>query len=968
MRMRTPRTLAAIVAGLMLVPIGTALTATPSAANIPARQTGEINCVLNANGRARVSWVAPLTGDATFTAFPAMVIGSNGAEAEVVTGAGFAKVVANTSYAIDIESDFGTCTLGWAVDTVPTNDTITAAEPLMEGPRGSAFGTTRAATLGAVDDDAPTPRTLRTVWYRWTGRDGPVTFTATPQRLGGLLDAGHSMTSVGVAIYDAANPTTPLQVGGDGVAPQEGEGTSGSASITATSGQQYLIAVFSADGSGTMANQFGYLPAGRFTLAWTAGNTTPVAGNDVVETPVDTPVQIAVLANDSDAEGDGLFIRTFDSNTLEGGEVEFEPLLQQELIYTPAPGFTGVDHFTYEADDDGIGAAATGAVSVYVGVPAARPALTVTPETIDLGAVPLGNVAESLVTITNTGTEIHGPRDITLTQAAPMPWDAERSCLSNALFPGESCTQRVRFWSVPNGGDASPATLTVHDAEFDITETVTLVATTAPPVPPETPNTPPVALDESGGMDGGTTFVLSPLDNDSDPDGDAIRLTHTVDPPHGTIGPIRPCADLIPEPLVSAQTTCVAYTPDPGFRGMDVVHYTIEDSRGAVATGKYFIGVDNPPLRVDTVSPRQGAEAGGQTITVTGANFAASALVEFTCNGVSFMHLTDVQSPTQLTFTRRPLPPGPCDITVHVHFLTPFRAPGGSYLVADNRPPVANDDNVTVRQTTTASIPVLANDSDPDGDAIHVISTTQPPHGRLDAFAPDVYEYTPAAGYVGADAFTYTIVDDDGATATATVHVDVIGGVGTVRANVTFADGGLAVGELACVQLSDAAGPVGEQRCVTAADPTAVFTNVPLGSYTVGAGFAPGMPTTPRLPHRYVEPAPVPATVAGDGVTEIVSLAVPVRELRVTALDDNGAAVGPVCYRLTARDGAPRQPLRRARRPCSVHTSPGSPTSGVASAMSSTSRARPRVWSPHPARTSSGPSTRRHQCTARRCA
>ena len=91
-----------------------------------------------------------------------------------------------------------------------------------------------------------------------------------------------------------------------------------------------------------------------------------------------------------------------------------------------------------------------------------------------------------------------------------------------------------------------------------------------------------------------------------------------------------------------------------------------------------------------------------------------------------------------------------------------------------NHGPVAQDDVATVERNSGANpIAVLANDSDPDGDALSVTAVTPPAHGTASATAAGVV-YTPAPDYLGEDAFTYTISDGKGGTASATVHVTVV--------------------------------------------------------------------------------------------------------------------------------------------------------------------------------------------------
>ncbi len=49
--------------------------------------------------------------------------------------------------------------------------------------------------------------------------------------------------------------------------------------------------------------------------------------------------------------------------------------------------------------------------------------------------------------------------------------------------------------------------------------------------------------------------------------------------------------------------------------------------------------------------------------------------------------------------------------------------------VEPNRPPIANADNATAVAGTERTIDVLANDSDPDGDPVVLVSVEQPAAG-----------------------------------------------------------------------------------------------------------------------------------------------------------------------------------------------------------------------------------------------
>jgi hypothetical protein len=90
-----------------------------------------------------------------------------------------------------------------------------------------------------------------------------------------------------------------------------------------------------------------------------------------------------------------------------------------------------------------------------------------------------------------------------------------------------------------------------------------------------------------------------------------------------------------------------------------------------------------------------------------------------------------------------------------------------------NRPPVAVDDELVTRRNVAGSVDVLANDSDPDGDALTVTEWGQGAHGAVACEPSGECTYTPEQDFVGADAFGYTVSDVWGATDTATVHVTV---------------------------------------------------------------------------------------------------------------------------------------------------------------------------------------------------
>jgi hypothetical protein len=73
----------------------------------------------------------------------------------------------------------------------------------------------------------------------------------------------------------------------------------------------------------------------------------PVAVDDSASTGFETAVDVDVLANDSDGDGDPLSVVNLSDPA--GGSVVVNP--DGTVRYTPNAGLSGVDTFTYQASD-----------------------------------------------------------------------------------------------------------------------------------------------------------------------------------------------------------------------------------------------------------------------------------------------------------------------------------------------------------------------------------------------------------------------------------------------------------------------------------------------------------------------------------------------------------------------------------------------------------------------------------------
>ena len=82
------------------------------------------------------------------------------------------------------------------------------------------------------------------------------------------------------------------------------------------------------------------------TIVGAEQNNSPVAGDDVAETPMDEPVLVDVIYNDYDVDGDYLSHHVV-------GEVRHGTVqeLRGSMLFTPEPGFVGTAGFRYQLND-----------------------------------------------------------------------------------------------------------------------------------------------------------------------------------------------------------------------------------------------------------------------------------------------------------------------------------------------------------------------------------------------------------------------------------------------------------------------------------------------------------------------------------------------------------------------------------------------------------------------------------------
>ena len=135
---------------------------------------------------------------------------------------------------------------------------------------------------------------------------------------------------------------------------------------------------------------------------------------------------------------------------------------------------------------------------------------------------------------------------------------------------------------------------------------------------------------------------------------------------------------------------------------------------------------------------------------------------------------TNTPVPTETlvpTDTNTPIPPTATNTNTAV---PPTATNTAVPEVANQRPQIV-DDVVTIEEDGEASVNVLANDFDVDGDTLQITNVGQPANGTVTYDATGQVIYVPAENYSGEDAFTYEVSDGNGPGVVGFVRIAIIG-------------------------------------------------------------------------------------------------------------------------------------------------------------------------------------------------
>jgi len=282
------------------------------------------------------------------------------------------------------------------------------------------------------------------------------------------------------------------------------------------------------------------------------------------------------------------------------------------------------------------------------------------------------------------------------------------------------------------------------------------------------PPLPPITVPDETNTHMNDSVGGNVLDNDSLPQGGELAAYVLDDPEHGKLLNFDP------------ETGEYTYQPDEGFVGEDTFTYIATDGELFSETATVTITVTNtlPELGGDTVTTHMGDAVEGINVLANDSDPDGDA---FAID--SFMYEGDgtLVKNADGTFTYTP-PEGFVGQDSFTYTTSDGQNGVSSesataIITVTNALPVVGDDAATTHMgDAVEGIDVLANDSDPDGDAFVVNSFLYEGSGTLIKNEDGTFTYTPPEGFVGQDSFTYTTNDSQIGVSSeaATVTISVI--------------------------------------------------------------------------------------------------------------------------------------------------------------------------------------------------
>jgi subtilisin family serine protease/subtilisin-like proprotein convertase family protein len=436
------------------------------------------------------------------------------------------------------------------------------------------------------------------------------------------------------------------------------------------------------------------------------------------------------------------------------GQVQLGP--DGSFVYMPPRNFLGNDTFWYRVFD---GDRYSKNACVTIDVQGVTYHSTDTPKTIRDGGMSSSRRTDSTLTISDTDMMVGALKlDLSITHEAPS--DLSANLVSPAgtrveLFNQVTTIPTTYDLSAVYVGQSLAGTwkLEIWDHWWMYTGTLNAWSLT---VAPFVENSPPVALDDSYSVDWNDTLTVSApgvLANDINADGDVMTAGLADGPSNGT--------------LQLSSNGSFTYTPNPDYHGTDSFAYRAFDgsAHSELATVTITVVPPNlPPVavgdsysvswnrRLQVATPGvlgNDSDPNEDPLTAVLVGGPSSGSLAFNANG-SFIYTPTTGFVGTDTFT--------------------YQASDGELLsnlatvtieVINQAPVAVSDSYSTAFQTqlVLGAPGVLANDSDPDEDALTAALVTEPTSGTLQLNSDGSFTFTPAAGFDGDVTFTYKATD-----------------------------------------------------------------------------------------------------------------------------------------------------------------------------------------------------------------
>lgn len=261
---------------------------------------------------------------------------------------------------------------GWTTDNTTPVIRVNGVATGLTNPNEGAFG----ALIPFVINQANVPGLIAGVnTVDFVVNNPAVGFTGLRVDITSAVGLIPPNTPPHIAIQPASgngphNGTFVLSVAASGSAPLSYKWFKGVDELVGETNPTLLLDIFDTTPAGDykVVVSNGVAPDAESNVATvTVTNAIPVVADDDLATDEDQPLAIDVgfdlLGNDTDADNDSLTLDTFAAASFNGGTVTLDSGI---ITYTPAPGFVGLDGFSYTVSDGWGGTSAAGTVLITV--------------------------------------------------------------------------------------------------------------------------------------------------------------------------------------------------------------------------------------------------------------------------------------------------------------------------------------------------------------------------------------------------------------------------------------------------------------------------------------------------------------------------------------------------------------------------------------------------------------------------